>query len=947
MKQKIVGIFVCILMIIPAALVPVTQAGCPCESEKSNIVEKRYDVVTDDYFDKKIVDSSQQDNAGKASITKDMDLTKGPPFYSFPPPGWTITTNEPETVIWDTNNWHGHYYNESHRYVARIYYMPIRQQDDSLISPSIDCSALTNVTFSFWSTYIHFSNTSYAEVRVSTDGGLTWLSVVNYTSSHYNVIQTIDISSLAAGQSNVKICFRYVDYDGYYWLIDDFTFSDIITEEFDEGFVACSFIYNITALIEDDPGISFISGCGNVSDNDYDKFISDLSYECGSKVIGIEDLSITFEGNTYYGDPKTDTFVTDKNAKYCAWVVSKPKFELHAASKSAENITHFFNYTIWAKGTQNPTQYFDYKIIATGEEDYYSEKNENVDNNPHKFETEAKAFKKAKNIPNSVQWSTKDPFKFIKATLISVQGKGDPEDLGVTVVPTSDSPQDSTVHKLQVHNRNLGFSKGKASVLYELIQAGNLTRTWTQMQNGSSDVNRSQGWKYIADYTGIDNSGLPGIVSKSPYINYDAKVIYQGKPNYRVHLSMRNETQLYAWTNYTEPWSSTNSSPGDIKKIDGVKEIGQHNVISPNNDTKFSAEIFVSNTGSSGPVLYTDRNGDGRVDCGQYFAWMDGATLDLPTDYKLLAAFNVTLPSAFIDSILDKDGNFSGWLGPYNSGATCIASHIWTNPNTYQIKVKAKDTYGNESSWSLILTVTIANHLPNTPSAPNPASGATNIDINADLSWTGGDPDSCDTVKYDVYFGTTSSPPKVSSNQSGTTYDPGTMNYLTTYYWKIVAWDNHGASKAGPVWHFTTKEVPNSPPNKPQKPSGETSGETGQEYTYTTSTTDPNNDQVYYNWSWGDGTYSGWLGPFNSGATATATYSWTEQGTYSIKVKAKDIHNAESVWSDPLPVTMPLSQPSSQQGNIKIKQLQNQQWILNIQQISQLLRIFQLAKFSY
>ena len=50
---------------------------------------------------------------------------------------------------------------------------------------------------------------------------------------------------------------------------------------------------------------------------------------------------------------------------------------------------------------------------------------------------------------------------------------------------------------------------------------------------------------------------------------------------------------------------------------------------------------------------------------------------------------------------------------------------------------------------------------------------ATNVDVTMDLSWNGGDPDPGDTVTYDVCFGTTNPPPKVVSNQSATTYNPG------------------------------------------------------------------------------------------------------------------------------------------------------------------------------
>jgi hypothetical protein len=98
------------------------------------------------------------------------------------------------------------------------------------------------------------------------------------------------------------------------------------------------------------------------------------------------------------------------------------------------------------------------------------------------------------------------------------------------------------------------------------------------------------------------------------------------------------------------------------------------------------------------------------------------------------------------------------------------------------------------------------NYAPNAPSGPMPANGAPHVDIDADLSWTGGDPNPEDTVTYDVYFGTTTPPPLVSSDQSITTYDPGTMIFDTTYYWQIAAWDNHDASTAGPIWSFITDD---------------------------------------------------------------------------------------------------------------------------------------------
>jgi len=104
-----------------------------------------------------------------------------------------------------------------------------------------------------------------------------------------------------------------------------------------------------------------------------------------------------------------------------------------------------------------------------------------------------------------------------------------------------------------------------------------------------------------------------------------------------------------------------------------------------------------------------------------------------------------------------------------------------------------------------------SNNPPYHPSNPNPANGTTDVDINTDLSWTGGDPDAGDIVTYDVYFGTTNPPTLAMNNQSGNSYALATLSHSTKYYWQIVAWDNHGASTSGPIWSFTTEGAGGEP----------------------------------------------------------------------------------------------------------------------------------------
>jgi len=90
--------------------------------------------------------------------------------------------------------------------------------------------------------------------------------------------------------------------------------------------------------------------------------------------------------------------------------------------------------------------------------------------------------------------------------------------------------------------------------------------------------------------------------------------------------------------------------------------------------------------------------------------------------------------------------------------------------------------------------------------------------------------------------------------------------------------------------------------NSPEKPdlSGPSNGVAGNEYTFTASTTDPDGDQIFYLFDWGDETNSGWLGPYSSGIQVNASHIWTNSGDNQIKVKAKDIYSAYSNWSEPL-----------------------------------------------
>jgi len=100
-------------------------------------------------------------------------------------------------------------------------------------------------------------------------------------------------------------------------------------------------------------------------------------------------------------------------------------------------------------------------------------------------------------------------------------------------------------------------------------------------------------------------------------------------------------------------------------------------------------------------------------------------------------------------------------------------------------------------------------------------------------------------------------------------------------------------------------------PYKPSQPSGPDNGRPGKQYNYSTSTSHSHGEDwdIEYMFSWGDGKYTDWLGPFPSGQKITADHIWDEKGNYSIKVKAKGPWNKETKWSDRLVVSITQKPP--------------------------------------
>jgi hypothetical protein len=142
--------------------------------------------------------------------------------------------------------------------------------------------------------------------------------------------------------------------------------------------------------------------------------------------------------------------------------------------------------------------------------------------------------------------------------------------------------------------------------------------------------------------------------------------------------------------------------------------------------------------------------------------------------------------------------NFDGATDPWS---------VWANGLGYSLTKVNYSLYGNDpNAWAAYLPspgqAGTAPTLPLKATSPNPASGDINRIDPLTLSWSNGG----GATSYDVYFGTDSTPDETEykTNTTTATYNTGSLDAATTYYWRIDARNLLGTT-TGDVWNFTTK----------------------------------------------------------------------------------------------------------------------------------------------
>jgi hypothetical protein len=112
-------------------------------------------------------------------------------------------------------------------------------------------------------------------------------------------------------------------------------------------------------------------------------------------------------------------------------------------------------------------------------------------------------------------------------------------------------------------------------------------------------------------------------------------------------------------------------------------------------------------------------------------------------------------------------------------------------------------------------------------------------------------------------------------------------------------YDDDKGTDSGSAYIFTKNKSPYKPTI-----TGQVKIRPNREYEYKFVSMDPEGDDIEYCIDWGDNSSEVIIGPYPSGAEATAKHAWSEEGSYIIKAKARDVYGAESDWAT-LTVSMP------------------------------------------
>jgi len=169
-------------------------------------------------------------------------------------------------------------------------------------------------------------------------------------------------------------------------------------------------------------------------------------------------------------------------------------------------------------------------------------------------------------------------------------------------------------------------------------------------------------------------------------------------------------------------------------------------------------------------------------------------SVDVDVRLGWTAGFGAKLHTVYFGESFDEVDNAAGGLPQgtltYNPGTLKMAKTYYWRVDEFDIIETHK---GNVWSFTTLGAV----------GSPDPANAAVDVTQTPILTWTPGF-----GASHEVYFGADASSLELkgSGNLGSESYDPGQLEWNTTYYWRIDEANNANADSpwTGPLWSFTT-----------------------------------------------------------------------------------------------------------------------------------------------
>jgi hypothetical protein len=191
------------------------------------------------------------------------------------------------------------------------------------------------------------------------------------------------------------------------------------------------------------------------------------------------------------------------------------------------------------------------------------------------------------------------------------------------------------------------------------------------------------------------------------------------------------------------------------------------------------------------------------------FDWKSGGESAL--DYFNVYKFTGTLPTPSAGTLPSATGLLGG---PYFSNpatTTCTNTTLtFTVPSSASVTTVrlifswTNNNSGGNGTGATVDNVTVTSDgPPNCPTPGTPSNGSTSVcPTGTTLTWTAATSGST-AISYNVYFGTSATPPLVTTT-TGTSYSTGALASNTTYYWSVVPVNSYGSPSSCSVQSFTT-----------------------------------------------------------------------------------------------------------------------------------------------